>query len=299
MSVKPSRMKKTQVDILHNHFRDCYDWREGIRGRADQTLVTYDLLAPLVVAGEESADEAAIRERTISLLFSTVDIEETEYKGVFASLSKQRDLLSAFGRTLLDVALRTTPKEVNSWYEDGKERIKERFPSRIARNLACVYAGLKLVEKMCGLFKLSWNAVFPLELEACANQLVYAAKEYLLGGGIHNLSLVEQAFEVMARMGLKAGKDFKFDCAGRHLCLHLKGIYDRYTRYRRDYAVLGEVLRYGDFKQQLKKSAYYIDDQKVVRFGSVTRKAWVLYFERLCGVCDVSGFLEAEADKGD
>jgi hypothetical protein len=36
-----------------------------------------------------------------------------------------------------------------------------------------------------------------------------------------------------------------------------------------------------------------------MRFGSVTRKVWVLDFERLCGVCDVSGFLEAEADKGE
>jgi hypothetical protein len=293
-------MKKTQVDLLKNFFRDAYDWHEGLRGRVDQSIVIYDMLSPLVVAGEESADEAAIRERTISLLFSSADIDNAnEYTETFIQLTRYSHLLGALGRTLLDTALSTTPKEVNEWYTEGVEKIKERFPSRVVNNLACVYTGLKLTEKMCSLFKLSWNAVFPLELEACANQLVYAAKEYLLGGRVNNLSLIEQSFEVMARMGLKAGRDFKFDCAGRHLCLHLKGIYDRYTRYRRDYAVLGEVLRYSDFKQQLKKSAYYIADQRDMRFGSVTRKVWVLDFERLCGVCDVSGFLEAEADKGE
>ena len=55
---KPSKIDKLKINALYNHFRDSYDGHEGLRGRADQSVVTYDLLAPLVVAGEESADEA-------------------------------------------------------------------------------------------------------------------------------------------------------------------------------------------------------------------------------------------------
>ena len=49
---KPSKIEKTRLSALYNHFRDSYDGHEGVRGRADQTQVSYALLAPLVVAGE-------------------------------------------------------------------------------------------------------------------------------------------------------------------------------------------------------------------------------------------------------
>ena len=73
---KPSKIDKLKINALYNHFRDSYDGHEGLRGRADQSVVTYDLLAPRVVAGEESADEAAIRERSIELLFSKKDLKK-------------------------------------------------------------------------------------------------------------------------------------------------------------------------------------------------------------------------------
>ena len=60
---KPSKMDRVKISTLYNHFRDSYDGHEGVRGRADLSVVTYDLAAPLIVAGEESADEAAIREK--------------------------------------------------------------------------------------------------------------------------------------------------------------------------------------------------------------------------------------------
>ena len=66
---KPSKIDRYRLDALLNHFRNSYDGQEGIRGRRSG-VVSYALLAPLVVAGEEAADEAAIRERSIELLFS-------------------------------------------------------------------------------------------------------------------------------------------------------------------------------------------------------------------------------------
>ena len=43
---KPSKIDKLKINALYNHFRDSYDGHEGLRGRADQSVVTYDLLAP-------------------------------------------------------------------------------------------------------------------------------------------------------------------------------------------------------------------------------------------------------------
>ena len=69
-----------------------------------------------------------------------------------------------------------------------------------------------------------------------------AAKDFLLDGGTNNRSIVEQTFEIMARMKLDPKIYYKID--GGKLYLWLTPVYDLYTRYRKDYAVAGEVLTY-------------------------------------------------------
>jgi hypothetical protein len=145
---KPSTMTATQLKILLSHFRDTYDAHEGERGTEKQLVNTYELLAPLLVAGEQSPSEPAIRERTIELLFAKRDIKsDSQHKEVMKKIVKNKKLFEAFGRTLLDVALQTTPDEVNAWYSECEERYEGDFPDRVTSNIACVYAGLKLVEK--------------------------------------------------------------------------------------------------------------------------------------------------------
>jgi len=106
---KPSKIDKYRLDALLNHLRNSYDGQEGIRGRADQSIVSYELLAPLVVAGEESADEAAIRERSIELLFSKKDLKPIEYRMTFQELCRCTDLLGSFGH--IDLFPRTDKTE--------------------------------------------------------------------------------------------------------------------------------------------------------------------------------------------
>ena len=160
-----------------------------------------------------------------------------------------------------------------------------------------LYAGLCLVLKLCGQLGLGWSEVFPLDKEACVSWLDYAAKEYLLDGGPHNKSIVEQTFEVMARMKLKQGDDYAFEQGDRHLCLCLNGLYDRYTRYRRDCAIAGEVLPYNQFKKQLERCEFFVEKNRTKRFGDQTKRVWVVDYHKLSGLCDVSGFQRGEAEE--
>ena len=175
---KPSKMrtKNGNLHSLYNHFRDAYDWHKGVRGRPDQSQVLYDLMAPIVVAGEESADEAAIRERTIELLFSKKDLRDAKCQDAFLWLCKNDHLVRSLGRSLRDTALRTAPREVSAWHDDGQSCFSPKLPTRIRSNLCAAYAGLCLVAKLCGLLGLSFDAVFPLDHEACATQLEVAAR---------------------------------------------------------------------------------------------------------------------------
>ena len=166
------------------------------------------------------------------------------------------DMLSDFGRTLLDAALRVTPDEAVSWYTDGKDKFNDALPSRIVSNLACCYAGLCLLARVCVVRGLAFDTVFPYSMDTCAQYLEHAARDYLLDGGTNNRSIVEQTFEIMARMRLDPKVYYKIE--GGKLYLWLTPIYDLYTKYRKDYAIVGEVLTYAQFKKQLQHSEYFL-----------------------------------------
>jgi len=293
---KPSTIDKQRINWLYNHYRSGYDWHEVLRGRSDQTIVKYDLLAPNVTAGEESPNEAAIRERSIELLFSQRDLDD-ERDLHHKWLCANEDLLGSFGRSLLDTALDTMPSEVLKWFVEGRSFFKSKLPQRVLDNLCCLYAGLSLVVKLCGRLGLSWNDTFPFDREACVNHIEYAARNYLLDGGA-NHSIVEQTFEVMSRMPLKYAVDYAFENGRDILCIKLCAVYDRYTKYRRDCAIVGEVLPYNQFKKQLAHSRYFIAANQQKRLDGVkNQKAWVINFAALSRRCDVEGFVRAEEEE--
>ena len=98
-------------------------------------------------------------------------------------------------------------------------------------------------------------------------------------------------------MKLKAGVDYVFENGDKYLCLCLPTVYDRYTKYRKDYAVLGEVLTYNQFKKQLEHCEFFVEKNKGKRFVNVTKRVWVVDFHMLSKLCDVSGFAQEDEDE--
>ena len=80
------------------------------------------------------------------------------------------------------------------------------------------------------------------------------------------------------------------------LALWLNHVYDRYTKYRKDYAIVGEILTYAQFKKQLKHCDFFIDSNVQKRMGTENRKVWLLNYEILKSRCDVSGFEITDID---
>jgi len=292
---KPSKMDKTKLGCLYNHFRDSYDGHQGQRGRADQSIVYYDLLAPLVVAGEESPDEAAIRERGIELLFSRRDLKGEGCREAFNKLCANQHLLGNFGRGLLEAALRTESREVKAWYNAALTIFDKNLPPRIVNNLACCAAGLRLVEKLLVLQGLCWDSVFEISFEVAVAHLAFAAREYLLDGSAVNRGIVEQSLEIMARMGLTFGLDWKPLADDTQVAINLKRCYDRFTKYRRDHAITGECLEYRQFTKQLRNSDLFVA-YKPVNFNNITTKAYVLNYALLRERCDFGHIYDPVSD---
>ena len=292
---KPSKMDKVRLNALYNHFRDSYDGHDGLRGRADQSIVSYKLLAPMVVAGEESADEAAIRERSIELLFSKKDVKAMERRMALNRIKANPERMGDLGRALLQDALGLQSAIAAEWHKEAMALFDTELPSRVVNNLACCYCGLKLMEKLCISLRLDWDDVFPYPLNQCASLMQEAVYKYLLDGSAHNRSVVEQTFEVVARMGLNPKADYAFSEDGRMLFIRMRDIYDRYTKYRREYAVAGEVLPFDQFMLQLKNSDVYLKSNAQKKFGRENRRCDMIDFELLSSRCDVTGFITDDA----
>ena len=291
---KPSKMNRTYVEALQNHFRDTYDGHEGSRGRMDQQMRSYDLLAPIAVAGEESADESAIRERSVELLFSKKDLKVQNYRKAFIQLADSSEILEDFGRSLLMTALSTDPDTVAGWHRDAAEMFDSNLPERVRNNLRGAYCGLKLIEKLCVSLGLGWDMVFPYSLTMCSKFLETSAKDYLLDGGTHNQSVVDETFEIMSRMSLDPKNDYQVSEDGTLLYIRLAKVYDDYTRYRKDYAISGEVLGYKEFRKQLQHSDLFVAANQQKRMGEKNQKVWVLRLDTMGQRCDVSGFMNDE-----
>ena len=187
--------------------------------------MSYDLLAPLVIAGEQSPDEAAVRERGLELLFSKKDIHNAETREAFLRLAARPERLAGFGRGLLETALGVHVAEVTAWHEAALQLFNPNLPSRILSNLAAAMCGLRLVERLCHRLGLQWGQVFPASLEECAKFLGFGVHEYLLDGGESNKTVVEQTLEVFDRM--KLGPEVvHLSEDGKELGLYIKDIYD-------------------------------------------------------------------------
>ena len=144
------------------------------------------------------------------------------------------------------------------------------------------------------MFQLPWTYVFPIDFDTCMKHLIYGVQEYLLDGGKHSKNIIEETFEVMVRMNLKYEKDYILDNSGKELCIRLKRVYDDYTRYRRDHAILGEVLGYKDFHRQLERTDYFISKDETKYFKGVKTRVWTLNYELLRTVCDIEEFWDGD-----
>ena len=290
---KPSKIDRVRLPILYNHFRDSYDGHEGVRGRADQSQVSYMLLAPLAVAGEESPDEPSVRERILELLFSKKDLKNPASRLAIGKLSMNKDTLTALGRGLLDTVLTVNTATVKQWFEESASMFRTTLPSRVVNNLTCCMTGLKLLEALCNRLGLAWGQVFSISMDACAKYLDYGVTHYLLDGGDTNKSVIELSLEVIDRMGLTNDECRMLEDG--NIAIHFRSAYDRFTQYRRDHAITGECLAYAQFMKQLRKSDLYIED-RTVRFGDNPKKGIILNYPLIRQRCDVEGFLQSQIE---
>jgi primase-polymerase (primpol)-like protein len=302
---KPSTMRETVVDNIHNGLRDLYDGHEGERGRADMTVKKYKLTTPLVLVGEESPSEPALKERSIELLFSKQDIADRQGAGERVERPQMQESIRQLGKAVLLTVLKENPSNLRNAYDDFKREVDEKLPPRIRNNIAAICVGAYLLERTAKRYGADFKAAFGIEQSAVLPAITEAVKRYTLGGGDYNKSVVDQAFEVFDRMTevLKSDVHYKRADGGSvpAIAFDIKRIYDKFTKYRRDCNQKGEVLDFNMFRSQLEKKDYFIKRNYAVQlredadFGEGkwhAVKCYLLNAQKLAACADISNILE-------
>lgn len=283
---KPSTMDKHRLETLYNHLRDAYDGHDGQRGRPDLSVMQYRLSAPVVLAGEGSPTEPAIRERCIELLFNKKDLKDDLRPVALSIIARNNSFVRRLGRSLLNKALKFEETKIQEIHDGVRHRLEAEYPSRVASNIACCAVGIKLFEIVCVGLGMNFEEVSGMTMLQALQALEFGAKEYLLDGGTYNKSVVDLTIEVFDRMKLVMDFDYRFFDDGALIALDIKGVYDSYTKYHRDHALANECLDYRQFIRQLRYKEYF-REYKNVRFENGIRKAFVLDFKLLAKSCDV------------
>lgn len=296
---KPWAMSKAATDMIHSGMRNLYDGQSGERGRADLTVRKYYLTSPLILIGESSPSEAAIKERSIELLFSKFDL--TTRKDYVRRLDSRKSDIRRLGKSLLLAALDETPGNVRQNFYNCLSCVPKEFESRVRNNIATLLMGLYLVTKVCGHAATSFKEVFGIETADVKTAVITAVRDYTLEGG-KSKSIIEHTIEIMDRMTpeiLKNECHIRLAPDGNRIAFNFKRIYDSYTKYVLENSVDAERLSYKGFTAQFRKKEYFAgygnirvkDDP----YGTVVRMAQCFFadVENLREACDIENILAA------
>jgi hypothetical protein len=305
---KPSTINDRQINNLHNSLRGAYDGLEGERGTADQGCKTYELTAPIVLIGEESPREPAVKERSIELLFSKMDIENRKAFGEAIESANSKYAIKNLGREVLLEALKASESDLRTAYTNALCVIDKRIPPRSAGCIAAVIVGQDLLERVALRYGTDYKTVFGLSREETIGEITEAVKKWTLGGN-HNKSVVDKAFETFNRMGEVLRCDLHYgrkdvERGGKTvkgIAFDIRRIYDKFTKYVKDCALKQEVLDADTFCSQLEKKDYFMEknrsawllkDGEFGAGGKHTVKCYLLDATRLAAKCDVETILE-------
>ena len=244
---KPNDMPRERLNSLHRLMRRIYGGEREERGRADQTLVSYQLSAPLCVAGESRPQETAIVER--ALLVQTERNRLQKDPSYQAAMRRARTvdpklLSTSIVRFLLG---RDTSSDLKLATDRTDGLLVGRdLPHRTRDNLVVMMLGLHHLEE----YAAHMGVALP-ELDAAT--AVASVLEDTLDGG----SSVKTGFDyfleelsVMAIGGqLEHGRHYVYK--DELLALHFPSCHAAYTEHCRRTDYTGEVIDRKGMRRQI------------------------------------------------
>ena len=260
---KPYDMKAGSPEAVRHFMRLSYDGMMDSRGRPDQTLVSYRVVAPVCLIGESPIDEPALMERIIPATPSPVAIDKERNEG-----KQRRELFHQFNETnwegflvrYLRHCLHIDFKKAhdnargNVLYYLHTERNGKYPADRILDNLVCCQFG---IEQYASFLDLDFA-----DIDALAKAAILNATDLLCGeGGVKGRLSVETMLEQLSIMAetnrLTPSVHYIVNPASgtsgqTQICLRLSACLAEFRRFARETNWHGEVLSDAAYHRQLR-----------------------------------------------
>ncbi len=290
---KPYDMPKPRRHTLHRYMRRLFTGEVESRGRADQTVATYRLQAPLCLAGETRPIEPAVVERIITANPSKDTLPGTpqfvrafqKLKTVDLGLLTHGIVQHLLGRdTAADLAL---AKRIVERFVGGRE-----IPIRLHDNLVAVVCGLLHFEA----YAASHGIALPdLDVERFVNA---QCTDLLEGGGHKVKSGLDYFVEILSSLAVSGAIQYErqYTYTGGQLALHLGSCHAAYAEHCSRIGYEGEVLDKKALVRQLqeaqRRGGYVVEVSRTVSFGSRNdkRRAAVINLAIAKAALDVDDF---------
>lgn len=263
---KVSDMKGDQVDSLLRFMRKSYYSEVEQKGHADQTVEDYQLLAPIIVMGEWSINQPALKERLLLIRFSNIVKQNVAMQQAYDRLRNlplegfmPRYIKFCMGQNLDALIL-----EANEILNDNFQRIS--LAPRIRNNLIVMTVGLLL-------FKLFANENGILVPNIDIRSLLNSQLKNITGSASGNVkSAVDQLIEELGIMAsndeITLDHDYKFTMENNneYLAIAFNKIFPAFKEYARRTNYEGEILDKESFTSLFKECDYIPVIGKVKKF---------------------------------
>lgn len=275
---KSSAFNDWQRKNVNALIRSAYNNEIADRGRADQTMQSYPLVAPLAFIGEQTVTEKAARDRIIEVQLTLK--RSAPCLPWFEKLEAAD--LAPLGALLLHKALTITDAKLLETVEMHRKALGNSLQDRPLLNMAIVLASLDMLEEV--LVSAGANLV---EFKKARQEYVEFAVSRASQDQLDNCkSDVDKIFEVMdmmtesERLRLDAGDHF-VACNGE-LIIDMKRAFTYAKRFIDEFSIAEvEPMAYSSFAKLVRHESYFVAENVDRMIGSTMKVCTVFNIKKM------------------
>ena len=272
--MKPSKAGIYKSNGWSEHIRAITEGYENEKGRKDQTTITYKYNASLILSGEEQITETAITNRSNIVWYTRNNFTDDGANAVDFLLkdSEGQMLLKRFSLTLYRYILTLGKEGFEKLYKTFKKEINFNIDDERIKNTAIYtllgYATLKAVFNHLKVDITDYISEKEA-IELISNNLNENVLDKEVAGG---KTEYETILELIDSLDIIEQCDYKYTRDKQYIQIDITGIWDRLTKYIKDYNVNINLLNKETFIKMLTKSKYIAGENSKDYYMPVTLK---------------------------
>lgn len=255
--MKPSKAGVYRVNGWSEHIRAITEGYENEKGKKDQSTISYKYRASLILSGEEQITETAVTNRSNIVWYAEKNFTDEGAKAVDTLLKTNEGqmLLKRFSLTLYRIVLSEGLKGFEEKYSKFKEIDFNIENERVKNTAIYTILGYETLAKAFKHLKVDITDYIGYKeaIDLVSTNLRDNVLNKETAGG---KSEYEAILEIIDKIGLEQQFDYVYTKDKQYIQIPIKDIWDKLTKYIKDYNVETKLLNRETFISMLTKSKY-------------------------------------------